>query len=56
MPRGIVKALGTIRNDTERKEWRKLSRKWRSVSGENNRDFGESYSSNTKDIPCIYHV
>jgi hypothetical protein len=29
MPCGIVKALGTIRDDPERQEWTKLSRKWR---------------------------
>jgi hypothetical protein len=54
MPRGIVKARGTIRNDLERKEWRKFSQNGESVSGENSRDFGESYSSNTP-TPCRHY-
>jgi hypothetical protein len=52
MQHGIIKAQGTIRNDPERKKWRKFPRKWSkcatTVRGENSRDFGENYSSNTR--------
>ncbi len=55
MPRGIVKARGTIQNDLERQEWRKFSRKWRkceTVSGENSSNFGESSDTGTA---CVFH-